>query len=170
MTLRRTLLATLVAGTCTLANAQSPGDYHTYFTEAFSQYGQAVEACETLRQTKEAPPVEVISKVGQYEIQNLRVFLMYNDFKRMQECSSNGAVEMLIAGGSLRNEGNLLPETRQAVEALEETLFIGTDLAFEMKYRQLPKAMRSNLEQLDYFRTPFQAYSVLDEIESPDSK
>ncbi|NWO07229.1 MAG: hypothetical protein HLX50_16530 [Alteromonadaceae bacterium] len=157
----------VLTGACTLATAQSPDDYHMYFTEAFARYGEAVEACESRRDARKPPSQEVISKVGQYELQKARVFLIYNDFKRMQECSSDAAVEILVAAGSLRNkEESLLEETRLALESLEENLFIGTDLAFEMKYRELPEAMRNDLERLDYFQSPFQAYSVLDEIES----
>ncbi len=167
MIVRRTLLTLTMAGSCVLAHAESPGDYHLYFTEAFARHGQSVEACERLRQTRQSPSEEVISKVSEYKLQDVRVFLMYNDFKRMQNCSSDAAAELLIALGSLQNEKDLLKETRQAVDALEEILFMGTDLDFEMKYRQLPEAMRNKLEQLDYFQTPFQAYSVLDEIESP---
>lgn len=160
------LLITFFTGACSLATAQSPSEYHMYFTEALAKYGKAVEACETRRQEKEPPSQEVINKVSQYEVHKVRVFLMYNDFKRMQECSSDATVEILIAMGSLRNNDKLLKETQLALASLEETLFIGTDLAYEMKYRNLPAAMRQDLERLDYFQSPFQAYSVLDEIET----
>lgn len=164
MTVRTNLLATALFAASAAASAQSPGDYHLYFTEAFTQYGQSVEDCETLRETKQPPSADVLQELRQYDPQNVRVFLVYNDYKRMQNCSSDAATQLLIATGSLKNEGNLLEETRQSIEALEETLFLGTDLDYEMKYRALPTAIRNELERVDYFQTPYNAFSVIDEL------
>ena len=164
MTVRINLLAMALVVGSTAANAQSPGDYHLYFTETFAEYGQSVEDCETLRQTRQPPGADILQKLRQYDPQNVRVFLVYNDYKRMQNCSSNEAAQLLVAAGSLKNEGNLLEETRLAIEALEKTLFMDTDLDYEMKYRALPTAMRTKLEQMNYFQTPFQAFSVIDKL------
>ena len=164
MKVRPHLLATALLATCTTASAQSPGDYHLYFAEAFTQYGQSIEDCETLRETKQPPSANVLEELRQYDPQNVRVFLVYNDYKRMQNCSSDAATQLLIAAGSLKNEDNLLEETRESIKALEGLLFLRTDLDYEMKYRALPSAMRNELEGVDYFQTPYKAFSVIDEL------
>lgn len=164
MKVRTNSLVTALFAACTTANAQSPGDYHLYFTEAFAEYGQSVEDCEQLRQSKQPPSTGVLQELRQYDPQNVRVFLVYNDYKRMQNCSSDAATQLLVAAGSLKNEDNLMDETRQSIEALEGTLFLDTDLDYEMKYRALPTAMRNELEQVNYFQTPFQAFSVIDKL------
>ncbi|GGY76266.1 hypothetical protein [Marinobacter zhanjiangensis] len=148
--------------------AFSDDAYHAYFMDTFAAYGESVERCQALRDDAGAPPQELVEEIKGKDSHHLRVFLIYHEFARQDECTAEETAAMLYALGALPKVDDVPPETRQAVEALSENMFSGERLEMEMRYRDLPSGFREKLEAESWFHTPFSAFEVLEAAEAAD--
>lgn len=143
--------------------AAASGGHHQYITDKIAHYTSAFERCQSAADGRAQPGEDVVSKLREYPKAQVERFLMTRSDLAMQECTKPESLELAYA--ILITEAlDLEQQTKDAISAIKELAFSRDNRRLELMYLSLPGEMRRSLEQLGYFKKPFDDRVVLEMV------
>ncbi|KAA8985525.1 hypothetical protein [Halospina sp. K52047b] len=133
----------------------------TYLGERVEAYEQAIERCEKQVRARSLPGDELLEQLRQYELKQVRVFLIARAQLLESQCERPELTELSYAIGMLKRL-DLSGKTAGRLKAVEDLLYTPSPWRFRERYESLPESMREALEGEAYFQEPFDGVAVLE--------
>ncbi|NWO07611.1 MAG: hypothetical protein HLX50_18525 [Alteromonadaceae bacterium] len=165
MNLFRLVMSFLVLSGCSYADVNGMQEEHRYISGKIAAFGEAVERCEKVAANREAPPQSLINKLNNYELENVRTFLITLNAQLAEDCQKPELTELAYAIGVLEG-AEVTGKPKQVLENIKPLVFGKETWGLKERYMQLPENMRKSLGQEEYFEKPFRDIEILNVLES----
>ena len=154
----RTAIWICAAASVTPATAS---EARTHLEERVEAYEQAIERCEQQVRGRALPGDELLEQLRQYELKQVRVFLIARAQQRESQCERPELTELSYTIGMLKRL-DLSEKMAGRLKAVEDLLYTPSPWRFRERYESLPESMREALESEAYFQEPFDGVAVLE--------
>lgn len=160
--LKWTAASILAALSSAPAMASEPRAYLETQVEA---YEQAIERCEEKIKERALPSDELLQRLKQYELKQVRVFLITRANQLQSQCERPELTELSYAIGTLERL-DLSEETGERLSSVANLLYTPSPWRFREQYESLPESLRETLKSEPYFQKPFNAVAILEAMEA----
>ncbi len=144
--------------------AEPTSDRDRYLADTIAEYRKSVDRCDELKEDAQSPDNSLLEALKAYPQRDIRSYLISREYELLDECTKDELQDLLLAIGSLEAEDDLNAETRKSLTGIKDILFAGPRLEIELRYRNLPKEMKADLNQRPFFQKPFETFDVMDRI------
>ena len=143
----------------------SASEARTHLEERVDAYEQAIERCEQQVRGRALPGDELLEQLRQYELKQVRVFLIARDQQLESQCERPELTELSYTIGMLKRL-DLSEKTAGRLKAVEDLLYTPSPWRFRERYESLPESLREMLEKETYFQEPFDGVAVLEAMKA----
>lgn len=136
-----------------------------YIESNIERLESAIVECDSIASARAMPDSEVLDLLGQYEYEDVRVFLITRSAAMAEECQKPHLTDLAYTIGMLE-ASTAYSEVDDLISSVKPLMYGKETWAFKEKYFQLPESMREELESIPYFQKPFRNIPIIEELES----
>ncbi|SEB04157.1 hypothetical protein [Alkalimonas amylolytica] len=139
-------------------------DIHSMLNNQIIKYLAAFDRCEKAALQRSLPEQAVIDTLMEVDDHTQLSFLLAVSFKARSKCERPELTELSYTI-LLAKQLDLKPKTLELIESIEGLAYSTEALRFYRIYSELPEAFIIQMEQFEYFKTPFDERAILESIE-----